>query len=280
MSDDEASVSKRARQKQRRQVKKQAERRAAARARRRRVLMFVSAGFVVVGLAGAGVANTLRQRAAVAERQRVAEARLDELGCGQVEEQEIGSTAHLGGNELTTSPPQVVYSERPAAGGRMAEGTAEPGVYDEQVDERILVHNLEHGFVTMYYRAQADRAQIDALKAFARRKMDTFGTIIAAPWVGALPSEANFAVLSWGKRQLCRDFDEQVFLSYLERNHGGRSGAPEASVGGMGGNSSNPIRPDGEGPFLLPPLTAAPASEAATPAPDSSGLGSEAEGPS
>ena len=259
MSDHE-QVSKRARQKQRRGLKKEAERRMAARARRRRMAAFMGAGLVVVALAGAAVANEVRQRAEVAERERSVAARLDELGCSAVEELEVGPTAHFSGQELAANPPEVAYPDRPAAAGRMAGGAAEPGVYSEQVDERLIVHSLEHGFVTMYHAATAPRAQVEALKAFARERMGGFSNIIVAPWDGSLPSDANFAVVSWAKRQLCREFDADVFLTYLERNYGPRSNAPEAAVGSMGGE--NPVRPDGDGPFLLPPLTGAPPSEA------------------
>ena len=264
---DDAALTKRARQKRRRQVKKHAERRAAARARRRRIAMFAGMGLVVVGLVGAAVGNVVRQRAAVAERQRVAEARLDELGCGEIEEQPIRSTAHFTGAELVANPPEVAYADRPAAGGRMAGGAAEPGVYDQPVDERLIVHSLEHGFVTLYYGPQADKSDVESLEAFAREQINSYSTLIVAPYTDPLPSEANFAALSWGKRQLCHDFDEDVLLSFVERNHGNRSGAPESSVGSMGGD--NPIRPDGEGPFLLPPLTAGTATEFPAPAPTS-----------
>lgn len=266
MSDD-AEPTKRARQKQRRQVKKHAERLAAARARRRRLAMFAGIGLVIVGLVGAGVGNAFRERAAVAARQRAADARLGELGCGETEEQPVGSTAHFTGEELLANPPEVAYADRPAAAGRMAGGAAEPGLYDEPVDERLIVHSLEHGFVTLYYGPQADKSDVEALRNFARDQIDSFSTLIVAPYTDPLPSEANFAALSWGKRQLCRDFDKQVLLSFVERNHGSRSGAPESSVGSMG--SDNPIRPDGEGPFLLPPLTGAAATEPREPPPTS-----------
>ena len=253
---DPEGLTKRARQKLRRNLKRAAEQRAAARARRRRLAAWTAAALVVVGLVGAGVANQARQRAEVARRERAVAARLDELGCTDVQEMTVGSTAHFSTAELAANPPEVAYADRPAAAGRMAGGTAEPGVYTQAVDERLVVHNLEHGFVAMYHAPSAEPGQVDALTRFAREQMDQFNEVVVAPWDGQLPSGANFAVLSWGKRQLCRDFDDQVFLSYLERNHGGRSGAPEAAVGSMGGD--NTVRPDGEGPFLLPPLTGRP----------------------
>jgi len=250
---DETSQTKRARQKQRRAIKREAERRADARARRRRLSVLALAGVVVAGAVGAAVANAARQRAEVAAREQAVAARLDDLGCTDVEQMPVGSTAHFSGAELVANPPEVAYPDRPAAGGRMASGVAEPGVYDELVDERLLVHNLEHGFVTVYHAESAPKDDVEALRALADEQVDRFPKLVVAPWAGELPSDARFAILSWGKRQLCRDYDRDVVLSYVEQNHGGRSGAPESGMGATGG-SDNPVRPDGEGPFVLPPL--------------------------
>lgn len=271
MSDDD-SISKRERQRVRRGVKREEEQRLAARARRRRIATIAAISLVLVGVAGAAVANVVRKRLDAAERERIAEARMDELGCTEIEEIPVGDTTHFGGEELAANPPQIAYPDRPASGGRMAGGDAAPGVYDEQVDERLLVHSLEHGSALVYYSTSADTAAIERVKDFGRRHLADFDKLIVAPWPDPLPQEASFAALSWGKRQLCREFDDDVFLSYVERNHGGRSGAPEAFSQMGGGN--NPVRPDGDGPFLLPPLSGQPppASPAGdeSPAPDAS----------
>ena len=141
--------------------------------------MFSGIWVVVVGLVGAGVGNAVRERAAVAARQRAADARLGELGCGETEEQPVGSTAHFTGEELLANPPEVAYTGRTAAAGRMEGGAAEPGAYprDEPVDERLIVHSLEHGFVTLYYGPQADKSDVEALQNFARDQIDSFGTL-------------------------------------------------------------------------------------------------------
>ena len=265
---DDGNPTKRARQKQRRRLRLEAERLADNRARRRRRVAFGLAALAVVGAAGAGVANVVRDRAEVAARQRAVAANLDNLGCTAVEELPSGGTQHFDGAELVSNPPEVAYPDRPAAGGRMAPGVAEPGVYEEPVDERLLVHNLEHGFVTVYHGPGALPADVQKLRDLAGQQSDRFGRLIVAPWTDPLPDDANFAVLSWGRRQLCRDYDADLVLSYIEQNHGARSGAPEAAMAGAA-NDANPVRPGGDGPFLLPPLTGESPSE-------SGGTGSEA----
>ena len=251
---DAEQVSKRARQKERRRLRLEAQRHADARARRRRLAAFVAAGLLVSSLVGAAVMNVVQNRAEVAARQRAVTTRLDDLGCTKIETLPIGNTQHFSGQELAANPPEVVYPDRPAAGGRMLPGTAEAGVYDEQVDERLLVHNLEHGYVNVYHGPDASDADVERLRRLVRDELDGFPRVIVAPWAEPLPKGANFTVLSWGKRQLCRDFDADLVRSFIENNHGSKSGAPEAAMAG-GANPENPVRPGGKGPFLFPPLT-------------------------
>lgn len=251
----EEKLTKRARQKQRRGLKLEVERREAARARRRRLAAFAMAGLVVAGGIGSFIANVVGNRAEVRARERAVAARLEDLGCTPIEDLTIGDTQHFSGQELASNPPEVAYPDRPAAGGRMAPGVAEAGVYREPVDERLLVHNLEHGYVNMYYDPDAPVEDVEKLRELAAERLEPFPLVVVAPYTEPLPGDANFAAVSWGKRQMCSEYDPDVLLSYVENNHGSKSGAPEAGMGGSG-NSSNPVRPGGDGPFLLPPLTA------------------------
>ena len=266
---DGGAAPKRARQKERRRLRLEAQAREDARARRRRLAAFTAVGLVLSSLVGAGVVDIVRDRAAVAARARAVAEKLDDLGCTKVETLPIGATQHFSGQELAANPPEVAYADRPAAGGRMAPGTAEAGVYDEPVDERLLVHNLEHGYVSVYYAPDAPEADVQQLTGLVRDLLDDFGRVIVTPWTEPLPDGANFAVLSWGKRQMCRQFDSDLVRSFIESNHGSKSGAPEASMA-AGVNKDNPVRPDGEGPFLLPPLTGVQPSEVGTPSEEAS----------
>ena len=251
---DTGQAPKRARQKERRRLRLEAQAREDARARRRRVGAFAVAGLVVSGLVGGGVMNIVQDRRAVAARQEAVAAKLDDLGCTEIEELPIGNTAHFSGPELAANPPEVAYPDRPAAGGRMTPGTAEAGIYEEPVDERYLVHNLEHGYVNVYHDPDAADEDVQRLRELVREQLDKYPNVIVAPYTEPMPDEANFAVLSWGKRQMCRNYDGDLVRSYVENNHGSKSGAPESGMGG-GSNPDNPVRPGGDGPFLLPPLT-------------------------
>jgi hypothetical protein len=266
-------LTKRQRQKQRRDQKLAQQRVEAQRSRRNRVLAFIALGVVVVGLIGLFVQQQLADRAEVAAAEERAEAKLTELGCTPDEAVPAAGAGHLDGAQLAASPPDVLYPDRPAASGMHFGSWAQPGVYDERVDERFLVHNLEHGFVTVYYRPDAPEEQIEQAKAFGREQLGEFDRLIVAPLEDGLPEDVNFGFVSWNVRQLCEQFDTDVALSFLTQHHGFDSEAPEVSAGAGGGT----FGPDDDGPFLLPPLGDAPAGEESPAAEESEPAAEESE---
>ncbi len=256
MADD--SPSKRERQKQRREVKLREQRAQAAKARRNRLLAFVALGVLVAGLVGAAIANQVRQRQEVAQRRAAAEARLDEVGCTPDTEQPNTGQGHLGAQDLATQPPDVLYPDRPATSGMHFGNWLKTGVYDVRVDERILVHNLEHGYVVAYYDEDAPDDEVEALKSYAQTQIDgRFQKLIVAPWGEQLPDEANFAYVAWSFRQLCEQFDEEIADVFLTAHHSGAGIAPEKTLAPHLQAGNGTLDPEGKD-LLLPPLGTSP----------------------
>ena len=61
----------------------------------------------------------------------------------------------------------------------MLPGVAEAGVYDVPVDERLLVHDLEHGYVNVYHDPGARDADVEQLRRLVRDQLDGFPRIWA-----------------------------------------------------------------------------------------------------
>ena len=260
MSSSEQNLSKRDRQKQRRDAKLAAQRVQEQRARRTRLLVFALLGVIFAGLIGAAVANQRRQSAELAEQEARATARLTELACTEDLAQEDAGQGHLDAATLADRPPDTLYPDRPATSGEHYSSWLITGVYDAPTDERPLVHNLEHGYVVAYYDEGAADDQVDLLKTYAQAQIDgAFPKIIVAPWDGDLPTDANFAYTAWGFRQMCGEYDQDVFEVFLRKHHSGAGIAPEKTVPPHRDANSG-IDPAGE-PFLLPPLGEAEASE-------------------
>ncbi|HWB72932.1 MAG TPA: DUF3105 domain-containing protein [Egibacteraceae bacterium] len=264
---DETNLTKRERQKLRRDQKLAEQRRLAARARRRRLMVLLAAGLVLLGAVGVVIAGQLAERAERAETARQAAQQLEALGCTEAVAQPDLGTGHIGGQELAANPPEAIYPDRPASSGRHIGSVANSGVYDQPVDERFLVHNLEHGYVVVYYDDDLPPAAVEELTSFVSEQLGAFPKLVAAPWQGALPGDANVAFVSWRTRQLCEQFSPEVALTYLNEHHGTASGAPEAAVAPVATEAENPVRPDAEGPFLLPPEAPAPPVAPTAPAP-------------
>lgn len=255
----EEQSSKRERQKARREARLAAERAAQARARRNRLLAF--AGVAVLVLAGIGFAVQRQRTAVAADRaaQAVVAARLGQLGCTKDDEMPDRGRGHLNASaEIAANPPDKLYPDRPASSGMHTPYWVVSGVYDTLIDERPLVHSLEHGWVNVYYLRTAPADQVEQLKTWAKAQIGgSFPKMIVAPWIGGdFPGGANFAYVAWKFRQLCGQFDPQVAGLFAKAHSGSNSKAQEEG-GFFGTEKADPSRgtfAPSNANLLFPPL--------------------------
>lgn len=167
---------------------------------------------------------------------------------------DLGSEHIDSPQQAASAPPEQVYPDRPGTSGPHYGQWLKTGVYDQRIDERVLVHNLEHGYVVAYHDGDAPAEQVDELEAYAREQIDgDFPKIVVAPWDGELPEDANFAYTAWTRRQLCRDFDTETFRLFLDEHHSGNGVAPEKTLPPHLEEGAGTIDP-GKEDLLLPPL--------------------------
>jgi len=248
-------LSKRERQKARRDARRKVER---AQARREQVtgkLLKILGIVVALGLVGWLVGGWIINMRNENKLRDDALASLSSLGCDAGDIQPDVGAGHI--EDLPALPPKAIYPDRPASSGPHIGTVAKSGVYDELVDERLMVHNLEHGYVNVFYDPDAPQDQIDDLKEFAEGKISAGNPkMIVAPKIGTWSSDKKFAFVAWRYRQMCDTFDRGVLLTFLDEHYGLKGVAPEKSVPAhMGGQGV--IDPEKEdGPTLLPPLTA------------------------
>lgn len=256
MATQDTQPTKRERQKQRRDAKRAEQQRRLARARRNRLIVLGVVAVVVLAALGVVIQSRLAAQREREENIAAAQARLAGLGCTEITEMEDLGGGHLtDAQQLAASPPEAIYPDRPASSGLHLGAVAMSGVYDKQIDERLLVHNLEHGYVNVYYDADAPPEQVEDLKAFAGEQIDgDRPEMVVAPYAEAMQGDANFAFVAWNFRQLCRDFDTDVLRSFLDQHYNGQA-APERFAGPHRGNAAGEIDPNAqEGPLLFPPL--------------------------
>lgn len=274
---DEAGVSKRERQKARRRQKLAVQAQEARKARRRRLVAFAALAVLLLGLIGAAGANYLNERAEEQAAREEAARSLAEFGCTEIIQLPNNGAGHFSPDQLTQSPPEVVYPDRPATSGIHINRWAMTGVYDKAIDERLLVHNLEHGYVVAWYSADAPAEDVEALKAYAGEQIDDdFEKLVVAEYPGELP-EGNFALVSWDFRQTCEQFSDSIAFNFLDLHHGLDSTGPENTLAphlDATGGTIDPNEVDGD--LLFPPLEGGDAPAIETEAPTEDGTAGDA----
>ncbi|MPZ86957.1 MAG: DUF3105 domain-containing protein [Nitriliruptorales bacterium] len=255
MSQPDTELSKRERQKQRREAKLVRERARQTRARRKRLL--IVAAVAAVALAGVGVVigNQVSARQQRQATIAAAEARLGEVGCTPIEEQPEMERGHLTEPDaMAASDPDVIYPDRPTTSGPHLAVVGLTGVYDKPIDERLLVHNMEHGYVVLYYDPAADAEMVQSLKGYAQERIDGPNPKVVVAPHDAMPDGTSFASVAWNFRQLCEQFDTEVTTAFLEQHYNGEA-APERLLEPHLTPGGGVIDPDAqEGPVLFPPL--------------------------
>lgn len=251
---DEDELSKRERQKARRNARRKEELARAKRQNATSKAVRVVGLLVVLGLLGYLIGGFIVDRRTEAKLKQEAVAKLDELGCTPDAQQPDAGAGHI--EDAAKLPPRAVYPDRPATSGpHLGAPLPGSGVFDELVDERLLVHNLEHGYVNIYYAPDAPKEQVEEAADFVRDRLGGKNPkLILAPKHGEWTQDKKFAFVAWRYRQMCDVFDPGVLLTFMDEHYSLAGIAPEKTVPPhMGGQGVIPPSEVDE-PLLFPPL--------------------------
>jgi hypothetical protein len=203
------------------------------RARRRVLLRRLSRVGIVVVLA-ALIAGFIYWQGGEGRRVNEAAARAAErLGCSEAQDLPDEGREHLATGE---APPE--YGSTPGTSGKhnASQLPPDPAVYDQPFDtvlESRAVHNLEHGYVILYYRQDGDAAlptpTVNALADLANGE----DQVLLAPYPD-LPQGESLSLAAWTHLQTCppltpNDTDDVVAVAkgFIDRFKDGPD-APEA----------------------------------------------------
>jgi hypothetical protein len=190
----EPSSARRERKEEARRLREEARRRV----RRRRALR---RGLVGAGVATAVVAVVVLIRA-TSPGSIPAEARAaaETAGCSGVS----SPAGHAPGGQHLQPGESFTYDQRPATSGFHDPSTLprDRSVYEEPVPETQAVHNLEHAYVILYYRADGDGALDDATVSRLADLAEREDKVLLAPYPD-LPDGAALALTAWNKLQTC-----------------------------------------------------------------------------
>lgn len=87
---------------------------------------------------------------------------------GTADELQCGPLRADGGNAHVPPGTTVTYATNPPVSGPHYGHWVASAIYDQPVDPRGYVHNLEHGWVVLLHRPDADPALVETLHAFWR----------------------------------------------------------------------------------------------------------------
>lgn len=202
------------------------------RAQRHQVMRRVLGGLAVVAVVGAGVfaiARSAGRSETNAPPREDAAAAAERGGCTGVE------TMTDLGREHVDPPEPIVYEQNPPTSGPHRASQLDPGtsVYTEPPDVGEAVHNLEHAYVVMWYRASGGGALpkrvVDRLASVAGSQ----SKVILAPYEN-LSEETALALTAWNRLQTCPtrvspSDAEAIARSFVDQFRGGGE-APEPSA--------------------------------------------------
>jgi hypothetical protein len=120
----------------------------------------------------------------------------EHLGCGDVQEPQDLGRSH--------SPPFVEGKNGVPAtsGSHSATLPAEPQVYDQEIPEANAVHNLEHGYVIVYYQPDGEDALPQDVRTQVADLVESEDEVLMAPYP-RLEEGSSLALAAWTRLQMC-----------------------------------------------------------------------------
>lgn len=137
------------------------------------------------------------------------------------------AVAKMGSPHIQVQDQHEPYNSDPPTSGPHLAQPAEAGFYDEALSDEQLVHNLEHGYVVIWYNCSGiEETACAAFKIQIRNLMDRAGSrkLIAVPR-SSLPGA--IAATTWGRLYQPATFDPDDLLTFIKQF---RYKAPEANA--------------------------------------------------
>jgi hypothetical protein len=191
-----------ARQERKEQARRERERRIREARRRQRMRKAARWGIAagVVGASAVAILLILRQGQ---QEEADATAAANRLNCSPIKtrQDEVDAAAALD-QETLHSPPfaQGRNGVPVTAGPHSSPLPPESAVYEQPIPEENAVHNLEHGYVVIYYAAEGPNALAEPIRAQLEDVAEGEDKVLMAPYPDLADS---FDLVAWGKLQTC-----------------------------------------------------------------------------
>ena len=156
---------------------------------------------------------------------------LEARGCAglQLVTQKLGvAIPTMAARHIEISAQHEAYNSDPPTSGPHYTQPAKADFYDEALPDEQPVHDLEHGYVIIWYNCNVlSTTDCDKLKADIHKVMDESGGIklIAFPWRSL---DIPVIMTSWGRMERFPVFDPNKAAAFIRANlnHSPEPGAP------------------------------------------------------
>jgi hypothetical protein len=227
-------VAKRSPENNRRRIIEEQRRKARAKERRTTILTIVVCTLLGAALIGGSVyfsvQNKNKPKATALRSVGVAS---EAAACLDPKSEAIPDAATGATKHTARDGDHVDYDKSPPTSGRhnptpLPVGAKKFYSRTENPPPERAVHNLEHGYVVVWYDKKATDPQIDALKKAAD---GAEGKFLIVPWDRTDFSDDKHIVLTaWGERQQCGDVSGAVMQDFMDKFGGVNGKAPEKNV--------------------------------------------------
>ena len=129
----------------------------------------------------------------------------------------------------------IIYDTIPPDSGDHWPRPASCGLYDDEINDEFVVHNMEHGHVVISYNL-SDAAEIQGVADLADDLFDFNSWGIIRPYSDIPEGQVSLTV--WGKTELVQGEDLGGITAFYEENRANRFSAETASVGAIPCTSS------------------------------------------
>ena len=108
------------------------------------------------------------------------------------------------------------YNSNPPTGGWHNAQAVQSGIYDKELPDEQIIHNLEHGHIWIAYKPDLPSEQVDAL---ARIALDYGSKIVMEPRAA---NDAPIALVAWQQLLKLNAVDEPQIKAFIDayRGHG------------------------------------------------------------
>jgi hypothetical protein len=130
-----------------------------------------------------------------------------------------------GARHVPPDQPATDWNSNPPTSGQHTALSAPPGFFERELDERAVLHSLEHGYVAVQYR-NLPPEQVQRLRALAAGHAGQ--KLIVMPWSGLTTD--GVAITAWQRGQTCQRVVPSIIESFVADYMvpgGRRSVAPE-----------------------------------------------------